>query len=236
MGVSESKAEVKKISEQISNIAMSTAQSCEVASQQDQTLEVNNTGFKLWGSYSMKQQTEIRSDCFSDVNKQMELQNKIIENISNASTAKGVGILGAFAVSKADAVTNLTNIVKNNITMSNIQNSYTSIKQNQSAKFNNSGIIGFETVDLTQGGKLFAAATLQEMDKAGIFNTIDSFVASKAEATIENPLKVIADMISSISSTAMMGIAFFIIIIPIGLMMMGMLGGGGGGGGGNRDD
>lgn len=188
MGGSSSKSVINQLSEVISNIAMSTVQSCENSVDQTQNLEVNNSGFRLWGTYKLAQQTEIRSDCFSDVNKQADLQNKIISTIANASTASNVGLLGAFGSSKSYAETNLTNIVRNNVTMSNIQKSYNAIRNSQSAKFTNSGIIGFEQVELTQGAKLFAAATLQEVDKAGIFNAIEGHIDQNSQSTRDSSI------------------------------------------------
>lgn len=215
MGGSESKTIINQLSAQCSNIAMSTAQTCEVSAQQDQNLEVNNTGFKLWGNYRLKQESEIRVDCFSDVKKQVELQNKLIQAISQATTAQNIGILGAFGSSKSTAETNLTNIIRNNITMSNIQKSYTEIKQKQTARFNNSGVIGFETVELTQGSKLFAAATLQEMDKAGIFNAISTHIDQQSSAKVENPLDFIAKAIGAVSNSFVAAIFFIVIIAAI---------------------
>lgn len=213
MGGSQSKAEISQLSQAITNVTMSTVQTCEVSAQQDQSVAVNNTGFKLWGTYKLEQQTEISSDCFSDVNKQAELQNNLINTISQAATAEGVALLSAFGASAADAKTNLTNIIENKVTMNNIQKSYNSIKQKQAATFNNSGVVLFEQVDLTQGGKIFAAATLQELDSAGIFNIIESYLDQRSDAKTENPLDFIANAFGAISSTILLVMFFFILII-----------------------
>lgn len=215
MGGSESKTAIESLSESISNVAMSTVQSCEVSSTQNQNLNVVNNGFRLWGTYKLEQVSEIRSDCFSDVAKQTQLQNRIIDTISQASTSNSIALLGAFGTSNASATTNLKNIVRNNVTMSNIQRSYTAIKQNQSASFTNNGVIGFEKVELTQGAKIFAAATLQEMDRVGIFNTIESHIDQKSDASQENPLDFIAKAIGAVTSGITTTIILFIVIIAI---------------------
>lgn len=231
MGGSSSKTSVQQLSQAISNVAMSTVQDCETSVAQTQNLNVNNTGFKLWGQYHLDQQSEIRSDCFSDVAKQADLQNKIISTISQATTAQSVALLGAFGTSKSEADAKLTSMVKNNVTMSNIQKSYNNLKQTQNATFNNSGVIGFEQVDLTQGSKLFAAATLQEVDKAGIFNQISSYVDQQSAAKQENPLDFIAKAIGAIGSSVMMSIIFFIVIMAVAVLgvvvVIKMLGSGG---------
>ncbi len=217
MGGSASKTAVQSLSESISNVAMSTVQNCEVASSQDQSLTVVNSGIRLWGTYRLEQKTDIKSTCFSDVNKQVDLQNKIIDTISQASTAENVALLGAFGKSNAEATTNLRNIVQTNIKMSNIQTSYNAIKQKQTASFTNSGVIGFEQVELTQGSKIFAAATLQELDKAGIFNSISTYIDQTASAKMENPLDFIAKAIGAVGSTIMSSVFLIILLVAIGI-------------------
>lgn len=218
MGGSASKTTVNSLSSAITNVAMSTVQSCEVATSQNQNLTVNNSGIRLWGSYNLQQQSEIRSDCFSDINKQAELQNNIINTIAQTTSANNVALLGAFGSSNSEAVSNLTNIIRNNITMSNIQRSYSEIKQNQTASFTNSGVIAFEQVDLTQGAKLFAAATLQEIDKAGVFNAVSNYVDQKSSATMENPLDFIAKALGALGDSAMMSILFIVFLIALAIL------------------
>lgn len=218
MGGSSSKTSINQLSQALTNVAMSSVQDCQVSATQTQNLSVNNTGFRLWGTYHLDQQSEIRSDCFSDVAKQADLQNKIISTIAQSTTAQSIALLGAFGTSASDASANLSNIVKNNVTMSNIQKSYNTLKQTQNASFNNSGVVGFEQVDLTQGSKLFAAATLQEIDKAGVFNQISSYLDQQSSATQANPLDFIAKAIGAVSSSLSMSILFFIIIIAVAVL------------------
>lgn len=215
MGGSASKTAINSLSEQITNIAMSTVQSCEASVNQSQELNVTNTGFKLWGNYKLEQKTDIRSECFSDVNKQADLQNKIIQAISQATTADNVALLGAFGRSDAEARANLSNVIRTNVTMSNIQRSYNDIKQTQKANFSNSGIVLFEQLELTQGSKIFAAATLSEIDRAGIFNTIETAIDQSAKSTMQNPLDFIAKAIGSVASSVTMTVVFFIVIVMV---------------------
>ena len=231
MGGAESKTIINNLSEQISNIAMSTVQNCEITSTQEQNLEYNNTGLLFWGNTKVEQTTEIKSSCFSDVSKQTDMQNKIIQAISQATTSQSVGILGAFGVSKSDAQAKLTNIVRNNVTMSNIEKSYTAIKQKQSVVFNNKFIIGYQKLELTQGSKVFAAAALQEIDKAGIFNSIATHVDQTSSAKMDNPLDFIAKIVGSVGDTVMSGVLFFVIIIAgivLGAAFILRMGSGGG--------
>jgi hypothetical protein len=240
MGGSESKTVVKSLSESISNIAMSTVQSCETVADQTQDLNVNNTGIRFWGTYKLDQKTEIRSDCFSDVAKQADLQTKIVNLITQSATSQNVALLGAFGKSNAEASSTLKNVIKNNVNMSNIQKSYNAIKQKQTANFTNSGVIGFEQVELTQGAKIFAAATLQEVDKAGVFNAIENHIDQTSSAKMENPLDFIAKAIGAVGDTVMSSIFFFVFIIVgavIGfVLLLKLLSSIGGSDGGGDDD
>ena len=62
MGGAESKTIINNLSEQISNIAMSTVQNCEITSTQEQNLEYNNTGLLFWGNTKVEQTTEIKNE------------------------------------------------------------------------------------------------------------------------------------------------------------------------------
>lgn len=221
MGQSKSKAAVENLSKQIANVSASTVQNCVVSSDQSQSGVINNTGWSFWTKVKLEQKTDVSSSCFSDVNKQTELRNNIINTIANASTAEGVGLLGAFGSSTASAKTNLVNIIESNVKMSNIQQSYTSIKQKQTLEYNNSGISVADEVELLQGAKLFAAATLKELDKTGIFNTIENYVDQKADAKVKSPL----DIFSSMYFMLFIG---FIILCIVGAGAYFLLQGGGG--------
>lgn len=215
MGGSESKTTINALSEQITNIASDTVQSCVTTTSQDQLINIVNTGWKLTSNINVEQQTQVSSSCFSDLNKQTELQNKIQNAIAQSSTASGVALISAFGASTADATANLRNRIVNNITMSNIQRNYNEIRQNQQVTYSNAGVIGFDTVNVTQGAKVFAAATLQQLDRAGIFNDIANAIDQKATATTENPLDFIAKIVGSVGSVLMQPIILFILFIAV---------------------
>lgn len=213
MGGSASKSATRALSTIISNIAVSSVQDCVASVAQDQSINVVNHGFRLFGSYRLTQQSEIRASCFSDVQKQTTLQNNIIAAVAQSVSTSNVALLGAFGSSHASATLALTNMVRNNVTMANIQRSYDSIKQRQAASFTNYGVIGFERADLIQGAKLFAAATLQEVDKAGVFSAIAAHVDQHTTATMSNPLDFIGKAIGAVGGSAMMMIVFVVFII-----------------------
>ncbi len=216
MGGSESKTTVSNLSAVITELVSSTVQSCEVAVQQRQVLRVKNTGFKLWGDYKMEQQTEINASCFNDVNKQTDIQNKIIDSITQASSASNIALLGAFGSSTAEATANLTNIVRNRITMENIQKSYMAIMQDQEGILENEGgVIVFERVELTQGAKVFAAATIKEISKAGIFSSISTYIDQQSSATMTNPLDFISNAIGSVALVIFMVILFILVVAAV---------------------
>lgn len=218
MGGSVAKTAVNDLSSTISTIASSTVQSCVVAATQTQSTAVVNTGFTLSSNVKLVQQTDISSTCFSNLALQTQLQNAIINAITQSTASNSIALIGAFGTSTASATANLTNIVRNSVTMKNIQTSYNSIKQNQSATFTNSGVILFQTASLTQGAQIFAAATLQAMDNAGIFNTVSNYVTAQSQATQTNPLQVFVSMISAIGTAISTNVFLFIFIIIAALV------------------
>lgn len=213
MGGSSSKSVVNQVAEQISNIAISTVQDCVVTSTQNQNIQIGNTGLTLGGTISAKQQTDVSSQCFNDVKKQVDLQNKIIQAISQAVSAQNVALLGSFGSTSSDATTNLTNIIRNNVTMSNIQKSYTAIKQTQTVGITNSGVMIGTNIDLSQGAQIFAAATLQEVDKAGVFNQIQSHIDQQSSSSVTGPLNIFGNLFGSMSSYVWIFILFIICIV-----------------------
>lgn len=182
MGGSSSKTVLNQLTQSINNIAVNSVLDCQTSSTQDQSTVVNNSGLLLWGTYKMKQTSDINVSCMQDSKRITKLQNDIINNIKQASTAEGQSILGAFGSSSSSANTNLTMIIQNSVTSSNLQKNYTTIKQNQKISFTNSGVIGYIQSDLTQGATIFAAATLKSLDDAGVFNKIGSYVDQSSTA------------------------------------------------------
>lgn len=226
MGGSSSKTTVTALSSTISNIAESTVQQCEVNSDQTQSYNEVNSGISIASSASMEQTTDIKSECFQDAQKQAQLQNAIVSAISQSSSAQSVALLGAFGTSKSEAETNLTNIIRNNVTMSSIQKNYNSIRQQQNVNYTNSGISIYHKTDMKQGAKVFAMATLKSMDDAGIFNKISQYVDQTSSAKQENPLDFIAHAIGAVSSSVMYAIIFVVIlIVAIPLILIFAVGG-----------
>ncbi len=217
MGGSQSSTVINGLSESISNIASNTVQNCVVNSDQSQDVTYNNSGWSLWTTATVSQSTDISVQCFSDSAKQAQLQNEIINLIAQSATTKGVALLDAFAAPNSTAVANLTNIVRNNVTMSNIQSQYTTIKQNQKVTFNNSGINVFSSSDVSQGAKVFAMSTLSVIESSGIMTKIANHVDQSANTSTENPLNFLADIASAISGGLITGVAgavmFFIFLI-----------------------
>lgn len=231
MGGSQSKTTISSLTEAISDIAMETVQSCEVVVQQEQNIVISNSGFSWGGDRKIAQTTAITQECFSDVRREAALQNKIIDAISQSTTSSSIAVLGAFGSSQANASANLTNIVRNNVKMSNIQKTYSEIKQAQTITYNNSGISIADKLDISQGAQAFAAATIKEVEKAGIFNTIEEHIDQTAAAKQENPLDFIAKAIGAVgdvvTSVAFLWIFFIAAVVIGGVMLFRAMGSGG---------
>jgi hypothetical protein len=176
MGTSHSKSVIENVTEIITNIAVSTVQDCEVSSYQTQTMNVRNTGFTFWDSYKVVQSTEITNECFSNTEKEIDLQNKIINEIKQRITNKGISLLDAFGKPKQEAEVNLSNLIKTAIKFDNINKTYTRILQEQRTDFSNSGILIFRTAEVIQGSKIFASAVIHELNRVGVFNTIENHI------------------------------------------------------------
>jgi hypothetical protein len=220
MGGSSSKSAVSILNEIVTNVAMETVQDCLVVSDQEQDINMTNTGFKLWSTVDITQTTDVSSSCFSNSLKETELQNNLISAISQATTAEGVGLLSAFGASQAEAETNLQNLVETNIKMSNIQKSYTLIQQKQKVGLNNVGTIVFEDVNISQGAEVFAAATLLEVTNSGITNLIDTNIDQTTSAITSNPLDFIGNIFGSVAASVAIIAFVFIALIAFIIYMI----------------
>jgi len=217
MGGSKSKSAITSLNTQITNIATNIVQSCVVNTGQTQTVVSNNTGFQLGSTLSVVQTTSISSSCFQDASLQANLQNQITSAIQQTATANGVALLGGVGASQSSADSYISNIIKNNVTLSNIQNNYNTITQNQSVTINNSGEQIFSTVDISQGATVFAAATLKTVSDTGVLNALAASIDQQSTATTSNPLDFIANIVtgvaSAISDSVMSMVAFVIFVI-----------------------
>ena len=215
MGTNHSKTVIENITEIITDIAISTVQDCEVLSHQEQTVNVRNTGFTFWDSYKVVQSTEITNECFSNTKKEIELQNKIINEIKQSITSKGISLLDAFGP-KQEAEVKLSNLIKNAIKLENINKTYTRILQEQRANFSNSGILIFRTAEVIQGSKIFASAVIHELTRVGVFNTIENHIDQELQKKSTGLFDNLTDNLTIVITViiAAIGALFISIIIP----------------------
>lgn len=214
MGNNKSKTTTEQISQNISNIASTTVQDCLVRAYQTQTVDLVNTGWSFGSSYKVTQQSDVSMECFSDVRKQMELQLRLINDIMQESTADGQAVWPAFGSNRAEAANTIKNIVESNVTMNNIQRSYMEIRQNQAVNFRNEGVMAFSDVEIAQGNKLFAAATLKEVERAGIFTAIENYVDQTSSSRTAGPLDFIKDF-----GVYIIAAIVFITIVILGILL-----------------
>lgn len=213
MGGTSSKSEINQLTETISNIAMTNITKCQSSSNQNQNVVIRNTGFRLWTNYKIKQTSTIDSTCAQDTAMQAKLQNDIIAAIGNKSTAEGIAFLSAFGNTRSEATTNLTNRVRNNVTMSNIMTHYNNISQSQNIESVNEFIWLFDNLEAVQGSEIFAAATLQSVQDADILNQIKTYIDQTSKAKEENPMQWIADIVGGMAQAVLLVVLFIILII-----------------------
>ena len=219
MGASVSKTEVKNLTDVMNSVIMQNVQDCVTQVTQTQDVRAANYGFQFGNSTGIKQTTIIRSDCFSDLQKQTDLQNQLIETIKNYSTASGVGVVGILSASVSESNTNVENIIRNSVKMESIQRNYNAIMQSQNVDVTNYGVQFFGQTTVAQGAEAFAQATMQEIAKTGLFNSIATAIDQSSEAKIENPLDAIASLFGSFGMMVFAVIGFVILIfIAMGMM------------------
>ncbi len=228
MGGSKSKSAVESLSKQVTNIASSVTQDCIVNVTQTQSVSMRNTGLQLWGTSSVKQATAVSSKCFQDSNKQNIIQNQIFAAVKNAAAAEGVGVLSAIGGSQAAADTKLASLITNNVTMSNIQNEYNSIMQDQVIDARNSGVQIAHDIDISQGSSVFASAIMQVLEKHEITNALTASVDQQTSAKTSNPLDFIANIVGNVAgaiSDSFIAIGAIVICV-LGAIIYLVIGGG----------
>ncbi len=209
MGGTKSKATINQLSGLITNIAVNNVASCLTTSRQNQNITITNDGFRFWTNYKIKQTSYINVSCVQNANFQTRLQNDIINAIAQTTSSEGVALLSAFGRTTSEATTNLTNIVQNNIKVSNIMETVSEVEQTQNIKSINNYVWIFDNLEAVQGSEVFAAATLKSVQDAGIFNTIENKIDQEARAKETNPLA----WIGNIASTIALVLLFIVLVI-----------------------
>jgi hypothetical protein len=220
MGASVSSTEVKNLTNIMNNVIMQTIQSCVTQVSQTQDVHAANYGFQFGNSTGITQNTIVKSDCFSDTQKQTDLQNQLIDTIKNYSTASGVGIVGIMSASVSESNTRIENNIRNSVKMENIQKNYNAIMQAQGVNITNYGVQFFGSTQVVQGAQVFAQATMQEIAKTGLLDSIKTSIDQTSTATVTNPLEALAGLFGSIGM-AIFAVIGFIIFIFIAMGMFG---------------
>lgn len=217
MGGSQSKAVIEQLSAVITDISIQSVQNCVVNVDSTQVVKANNTGWDVGGSVVVEQTTEVKQECLQDSQRTQNLQNQIINAISQASTADGIALISAFGASKAEAETKLKSIVQSSINTGSTMNAYNTIRQSQSVEYNNSGVRVGTSFSARQGAQVYAAAVLKQLDNAGVFNTIQNKIDQSAKATTSNPLDIFSNMFSSWTNMFIIIVVVIVIAIAIGM-------------------
>lgn len=215
MGQTTSQSTVENITKQITDISTNISQSCVVNSSQQQNVDLSNSGFVWGGTATVKQQTEISNTCFTDLNKQAQLQTQIANAIKNATTTTGVAVLPLLGNNTAVSASRIENLIKTNVTMSVIQSNYNSLKQSQVIDAQNRGVVLGRNFEFTQGAQVFAAATLKAIENTGLITEIATKVDQSATSTTKGPLDFLADIFSGLAGSAQTFLIFFMFIVFI---------------------
>lgn len=226
-GGSSSSAVVNALQSTITNIAYNAVQSCDNQVTQNQTTNISGGLLSVGGATNVTQTTSVDFECMQKSGAMTNLQNQVISAISNSSTASGVALLSAFGASKTEATSNLTTLVQNNLSVSNIQNNYNLIRQNQTTNIASSLLNFGSTVNVSQGASVFMSAVQNVMNNSGIYNTIQAKLDQTSTATTSNPLSFLAGLL-----TAPVLIFCFVFVLIIAAIVLSRFASNGGIGGG----
>lgn len=227
MGSTSSKTVVNSLSEQVTNIASSVSQQCNNLVNQRQNFNMYVAGDLTGNTITVGQTTDVNFQCASSSNIQLDLQNKIIAAISATAQAQSIPVSLTSVV--ADAENNITTKIRNNLTLTNIQQSYNQIILNQRTNIVVAGNATGNTIDISQGSKVFAAATLDVLEKAGVFNDIKSTADSVAKSAQVTPVigeiaygmsNAFGDLFSSGSNLLTM--LFYVVIMIVVVVVLGI--------------
>lgn len=217
MGGSKSKVVVDQVNKQINDLSMKIGQECAVNVDQTQDVTINNTGTSIGGSLTMTQTSVVDLQCMQTSGRMNKLAGDISNIISQSAAAAGVGITSAVGGSQANTSTDIKNIIENRLTTENINRTITAIKQGQKLTMNNSGLQFAQSINMSQGAQVFAAAVVNEVNETGIINSMATQIDQKADAKTTNPLDFLVEMTRSV-----MGAFSLAMLIPI-LFIIGLI-------------
>lgn len=230
MGSSSSKSVVKSLSEQITQLSSNISQKCNNLTDQRQNFNMFVGGDLVGNQISVSQFTDVDFKCAFSSNVQNDIQNQVLAQIKNLSKAQTLPL--SLQRVKNDAETIIENRIRNELTLSNIQESYNQIVQGQKASIVVAGNATGNVIDISQGNKVFAGAVLDVLEKSGVFNTVKNVVDQVQQTRQVTP--VIGEVVAGVSDTAigvsgniaqaMSGTTGIILMIVVGFIVLVLLG------------
>lgn len=196
MGSTSSKTIVNQVSEQVTAISSQIAQKCNNLVNQRQNFNMFVGGDLIGNQISVSQSTDVDFRCAMTSNVQNDLQNQLIAAVQNIAKQQTVPINLQSVVNEAQ--TNISNSIRNNITLSNIQESYNQIAQGQKTSIVVAGSATGNVIDISQGSKVFAAATTDVLERSGVFNKIKSTADQLSQQRVVTP---VGEVVSGVSDT-----------------------------------
>lgn len=181
---------------------MNIAMSCVSSTTQIQEQEVTIGGFfSVGGDVSARQTAQIDVKCLSNPTIVNQLQSEVVSAIASTTDAKGVGILSGFGQTNAEQQFNLQNIIKNVLSVENIQNMYNAIQQQQRQKVTINTVIQlFQGVSAEQTARIYAEAVTTALINSGVIARVESQLQAAASSTTESPLDFIPKTLSGVFS------------------------------------
>jgi len=233
MGGTQSKATVESVTSIISNVIVKDVMNCATYINQDQSVNVYGSGNVVSG-ITMVQGATIDMTCYRKSNNDIDIQNKIINALTQAANATGSGFPTLDAGTKAETVSRMTQDIRNNITIDMLQNCAATVNQSQSINVvGNRNIVANQA--MTQTAAQMKHCTSDQIAKTALGATINNSVAQQATSVTQSPFKFLTDIIGSITDTIQHGFDSIVFVVG-GIILMIIVMAGGLGSGGNDDD
>lgn len=180
MGGQESKAKSKIVTEVIVDVLEYEMLNCSEMIQQEQGLNISGSGNVIDG-VSMKQAFFIKTSCFQNVNKVLDIQNKIAEEIQQRAAAQGEVIVSALGREKGYVKSVIKNKIANSINQQTITNCASSINNKQMIDVSgNNNII--KNVTMEQHSQMIRDCTQELAKKTELVNDLEIKQSQEASA------------------------------------------------------
>jgi hypothetical protein len=222
-----SKSTVEVLNDLCTKVTADSILTCTHVASEKELVEINNvTGNVNLSHIDLQQAVSVDIDCTMKATKQSEIADKVAEAIVQTAEAKGQAFLSLFGNTRSEAVSNLTNKIKNTISAKTSEELKARITQEQTVHVHNvEGNVVVTDVNMRQGATQVAKALMKTTTFSKVINDSASKIDQKSATEDKNP---IAEIIKSIFQAPVLllggivlGIVLLIILFKFGFSSSG---------------